>query len=89
MAETFVDRFAPHISMLKYWSWWKVYCNRIVSVFKLIILLTCKIFSISDGALLARAKRQSLNKRHGLISTCKIVSISDDAVLVRVKPKIF
>ena len=89
MAETFVDRFPPHISMLKYWSWWKVYCNRIVSVFKLIILLTCKIFSISDGALLARAKRQSLNKRHGLISTCKIVSISDDAVLVRVKPKNF
>ena len=89
MAETFVDRFPPHISMLKYWSWWKVYCNRIVSVFKHIILLTCKIFSISDDALLARAKRQNLDKRHGLISTCKIFSISDDALLARAKPKNF
>ena len=43
-----------------------VYCNRIVSVFKHIyVLLTCKISSSSDDALLVNAKRQNVKKKHG------------------------
>ena len=46
--------------VMKYWNWWSMYCNKIVLVFKHIyILLTCKILSISDDALLLRAKRQT------------------------------
>ena len=40
----------------------KVYCKRIVSVFKHNHLLV-KVFSISDDALLGRAKRQNFKKK--------------------------
>ena len=60
-----------HVAMM-YWNWWKVYCYRIVSVFKhmfsFFMLLTCKIFNSSDDALLARAKLQSFDKKHGLVN---------------------
>ena len=45
-----------------------MYYNRIASVFKHLYHLLVKIFSISDDALLVRAKRQNFKKKkHGLV----------------------
>ena len=43
-----------------------MYCSRIASVFKH-ILLTCKNFNSSDDALSVRVKRQKFYKKHGLV----------------------